>query len=175
MTYLVARLFHFNQRGTLPCLPLPSGGRSQGTKFYSRTQPGSGHRRGGEPAWPAGLLVKDEEDSKLPSTSPGGVFHAKLHDHNEIFTVFIGEIKPTHRCHISQIPSVDQTSRLWKEDIPAGKFRARRLRGPIPSYFLSCTLSLCCLCNADKSIHQKISSVKLNQERSCQRERNRLN
>lgn len=84
-------------------------------------------------------------------------------------------IKPAHRCHISQIPSVDQTSRLWKEDIPAGKFRARWLRGLFPSYFLSCTLSLCCLCNADKSIHQKISSVKLNQERSCQRERNRLN
>lgn len=39
--------------------------------------------------------------------------------HNKIFTVLIGEIKPTHRCHISQIPSVDQTSRLRKEDIPA--------------------------------------------------------
>lgn len=47
--------------------------------------------------------------------------------------------------------------------------------GPFPLRFLSCTLSLCCLRNADKSIHQKISSVKLNQERSCQRERNRLN
>lgn len=123
----------------------------------------------------AGLAFCQQEEPQLPCTIPGGVFHAKLHNHNKIFTVFIGEIKPTHRCHIFQIPSVDQTSRLWKEDIPAGEFRARWLRGPFPSYFLSCTLSLCCLCNADKSIHQKISSVKLNQERSCQRERNRLN
>lgn len=144
-------------------------GRSQATKFHSRAQAGSGH----QPL--AGLALCHQERPKLPSTSPRGVFHAKLHKHNKIFTVFIGEIKPAHRCHISQIPSVDQTSRLWKEDIPAGKFRARWLPGPFPSYFLSCTLSLCCLCNADKSIHQKISSVKLNQERSCQRERNRLN
>lgn len=87
--------------------------------------------------------------------------------HNEIFTVFIGEIKPTHRCHISQIPSVDQTSHLWKRTLQPASSGAW-LRGLFPSYFLSCTLSLCCLCNADKSIHQKISSVKLNQERSCQ-------
>lgn len=169
--HVVARFLRFNQRWTLSCLPVPPGG-SQGPNSTQEPRQEVAISR-----WTslAGLALCDQEDSKLPSTSPGGVFRAELHKHNKIFTVFIGEIKPTHRCHISQIPSVDQTSRLWKEDIPAGKFRARWLPGPFPSYFLSCTLSLCCLCNADKSIHQKISSVKLNQERSCQRERNRLN
>lgn len=51
------------------------------------------------------------------------------------------------------------------------RVQRRWLPGPSPPW----APSLCCLCNADKSIHQKISSVKLNQERSCQRERNRLN
>lgn len=116
-----------------------------------------------------------QELTKSPSSGPRDVFHPKLPSHNQVFTIWTGEIKPTHGCHISQIPSVDQTSQLWRKDIPASRLRAGWLPGLFLSYFLSCTLSLCCLCDADKSIHQKISSVKLNQERSCQRERNRLN
>lgn len=173
MTCVDAMSLHFNSRWTHSCLPKSSPGRSQPAKHSpqeSRQEEAIGR-------WTSLTCSAfcHREEAMFPSTCPRGVFHAKLHNHNKIFTVFIGEIKPTHRCHISQIPSVDQTSRLWEEDIPAGEFRAQWLRGPFPSYFLSCTLSLCCLCNADKSIHQKISSVKLNQERSCQRERNRLN
>lgn len=118
--------------------------------------------------WPAPLPTEHQwEMEKSPFQG--------IHKHNKIFTVYIAEIKPTHRCHISWIPSVDQTSSLWKEAVAAGKFRACGRWRPFPLRVLSCTLSLCCLRNADKSIHQKISSVKLNQERSCQRERNRLN
>ena len=126
MTGADALLPHFNSRRTFPaspwCLLLEA---NQPTPLPEN--PGWKRPSASGLASLSRLALCHPALLKLPSPRPGGVFHAKLHNHNKLFTVFIGEIKPTHRCHVSQIPSVHQTGRLCKGDIPASKFRARWL------------------------------------------------
>lgn len=90
---------------------------------------------------------------------------------SDIYCIYRRDQTHTQMSHFS-----NSISRSDKQSLEREHCRQKvQDGGPFPPRLLSCTRSLCCLRNADKSIHQKISSVKLNQERSCQRERNRLN
>lgn len=124
VTRVRAIFLHFHLRRTLSCLPTASPGRSQPTKL-----PG--------PPW-TGLSHSASSSLPRPRSFPG-----QARNHNRLFTVSIAEIKLTHGCHISEIPSVDQTSRLWKEDIPAASSEALAARaapspGPEPLLSLQC-------------------------------------
>lgn len=55
------------------------------------------------------ILLENKREEELKKLA-----FERFHRHDKVFTLFIAEIKPLHRCHISQIPSEDQTNSLWK-------------------------------------------------------------